>query len=304
MTYEIELATAKATRTAWSCSCGADNPPTYDCCHDCQRPSWACANCGTVNASVWSQCQECENSIPAEALGDRDEGYEMTYEEFIGLQVGPRRIGGWYDHGDATSEYEVLAIDRGPREQWPTWQITVRGKDGQAREHCTGWDPRRDRIVAQTPADVTIVSVGRLHDDVEGEYADVLQEATIAVDLRVHFRDPHSLSQEMRELTAHDQAVRDTVMSTPGIRDVLSATALQIAGYLAGPSSAPITVVTQCAGGRHRAATTAMALRAVVSGDVEQAAAYGLADSAKTFTERRLVVELVHRDLDKAVVDR
>ncbi|GHB72034.1 hypothetical protein GCM10010377_73260 [Streptomyces viridiviolaceus] len=47
-----------------------------------------------------------------------------------------------------------------------------------------------------------------------------------------------------------------------------------------------------------------MALCAVVAGDVEQAAAYGLADAAQRFTDRHLVVELVHRDLDKDVVDR
>ncbi|MFI0242319.1 hypothetical protein [Streptomyces sp. NPDC016845] len=57
-------------------------------------------------------------------------------------------------------------------------------------------------------------------------------------------------------------------------------------------------------GGRHRAATTAMALRAVIAGDVEQAAAYGLGDAARPFAGRALAVELVHRDLDKDVVDR
>lgn len=93
-------------------------------------------------------------------------------------------------------------------------------------------------------------------------------------------------------------------MDTPGVREVLAATALQVLGYLAGPTAAPLTVVTQCAGGRHRAATTAIALRAVVAGDVEQAAAYGLADTAKPFAIRDLVVDLVHRHLDKDVVER
>ncbi|MGW6606040.1 RapZ C-terminal domain-containing protein [Streptomyces sp. NPDC055036] len=304
MTYETDLAAAKRARRAWTCSCGADNPPTYDSCHDCQRPSWTCAGCGTVNATVWSHCQECDNTIPGESLGDREEGFEMTYAEFVAARcVGPRRVGGRYDHGYADSEYEVLAIDRGPREGWPSWQITVRGKDGRVREHCTSWDSGRDRIVAQAPADVTIVSVGRLHDEDEGEWADVLQRATIALDLRRHFRDPH-VRADLRQLTAHAQVVRDTVMNTPGVRQVLAATALQIQGYLSGPTAAPVTVVTQCAGGRHRAATTAMALRAVVAGDVEQAAAYGLADAAKEFATRRLSVDLVHRDLDKDVVER
>ncbi|MEU6393903.1 P-loop ATPase [Streptomyces sp. NPDC046939] len=152
--------------------------------------------------------------------------------------------------------------------------------------------------------DVTIVSIGRLHDEDQGPWADVLQRATIALDLREHFRDPHALSADLRRLTAHDPLVRNTVMETPGVREVLAATALQVRGYLAGPNPAPLTVVTQCAGGRHRAATTAMALRAVLAGDVEQAAAYGLADAARQFTDRALAVELVHRDLDKDVVDR
>jgi hypothetical protein len=303
VTYLDDLALAKRAGRAWTCTCGADNPPSYDCCHDCQRPSWTCASCGTVNAQAWDRCPECENSIPGEALGDREEGFEMTHEEFVALQVGPRRVRGRYDHGDADSEYEVLAIDRGPREQWPTWQVTVRGKDGWVRDHCTGWDSARDRVLAQPPADVTIVSIGRLHDDARGEHANVLQRATIAIDLRHHFRDPH-IQADLRQLTAHDQAVRDTVMDTPGVREVLAATALQVQGYLAGPTTAPVTVVTQCEGGRHRAAATAMALRAVVTGDVEQAAAYGLAEAAKAFTDRHLVVELVHRDLDKAVVER
>ncbi|WP_248283049.1 hypothetical protein [Streptomyces sp. RLA2-12] len=114
------------------------------------------------------------------------------------------------------------------------------------------------------------------------------------------------MSTYLEDLAAAKRArlVRDTVMNTPGVRQVLAATALQVQGYLAGPTAAPLTVVTQCAGGRHRAATTAMALRAVVAGDVEQAAAYGLADAAEEFADRDLVVDLVHRDLDKDVVDR
>ncbi|MFF4607810.1 hypothetical protein ACFY12_34355 [Streptomyces sp. NPDC001339] len=303
MTYETDLATAKRAGRAWGCPCGEDNPPHYDACHACQRPSWTCASCGTVHSTAFSQCGECENSIPGELLGGREEGFDMTWQEFVALQVGPRRVGGRYDHGEHGSEYEVLAIDRGPRTGWPSWQITVRGRDGEVREHCTGWDSRRDRVVAQAPADVTVVSIGRLHDDVEGEHADVLTRATIALDLRKHFRDPH-VRADLRQLTAHDQVVRDTVMDTPGVRQVLAATALQVQGYLAGPTAAPVIVVTQCAGGRHRAATTAMALRAVVAGDVEQAAAYGLADAAKEFTIRRLSVDLVHRDLDKDVVER
>jgi hypothetical protein len=201
--------------------------------------------------------------------------------------AGPHDAEGWKLHDDGTRvhRYSCTIHD-------------VQGCDG----HC---GPAPADPVEETPQpDVTIVSIGRLHDEDGGEWADVLQRATIALDLRRHFRDPHALSVDLRQLTAHDQVVRDTVMDTPGVREVLAATALQVQGYLAGPTAAPLTVVTQCAGGRHRAATTAMALRAVVAGDVEQAAAYGLADAAEQFVDRDLVVDLVHRDLDKDVVDR
>ncbi|MET9206788.1 NUDIX hydrolase [Streptomyces bacillaris] len=154
-TYETDLAAAKCSRTAWGCTCGADNPPSYDACHDCQRPSWTCAACGTVNASARSSCNECDGMMPAELLGGREEGFEMTWEEWIATQIGPRVVGGRYTHGDAASTYEVLAIERGPRPlgTWPVWDITVRfDRDGREKTHCTGWDARRDTVVAQPPA--------------------------------------------------------------------------------------------------------------------------------------------------------
>ncbi|MDW8478366.1 RNase adapter RapZ [Streptomyces scabiei] len=223
--------------------------------------------------------------------------------EWIARQIGPQQVGGRYYNGSRSQEYEVLRIDDQP-DSWGPWEISVRWADGREDTHCTAWDDERDRVIAQPPApDVTIVSTGRLHDAKGSQYAGILARATIAVDLRFHFRDPH-ISADLRELTAHDQAVRDTVMNTPGVRELLAATALQILAYLAGPSKAPVTVVTQCAGGRHRAAVTAMALHAVVAGDVEEAAAYGLTDAAKAFTERGLIVQLAHRDIGRDVVHR
>ncbi|MFB6841903.1 hypothetical protein [Streptomyces sp. NPDC056361] len=38
-TYETDLAAAKRSRTVWGCICGADNPPSYDAYHNCDRPS-------------------------------------------------------------------------------------------------------------------------------------------------------------------------------------------------------------------------------------------------------------------------
>lgn len=149
-TYETDLAASKRSRTAWGCTCGADNPATYDACHDCGRPSWSCAACGTVNPSGRGDCTECGNTMPAELLGDREEGFEMTYEDWIATQVGPRVVGGRYNHGDDASAYEVLAIERGPRPlgTWPVWDMTVRyDRDSRDTTHCSGWDAGKDRIL-------------------------------------------------------------------------------------------------------------------------------------------------------------
>lgn len=148
-TYLEELAAAKRACRAWGCICGADNPPSYDACHECQRPSWTCAACGTVNSSGRSECYECSNTMPAELLGDRSEGFEMTYEEWITTQIGPRVVGGRYRSGYGGTAYEVLAIERGPRRlgTWPVWDITVRYDDGRQTTHCTSWDASRDTLL-------------------------------------------------------------------------------------------------------------------------------------------------------------
>ncbi|MGK4586176.1 hypothetical protein [Kitasatospora sp. HPMI-4] len=80
-----------------------------------------------------------------------------SYRRWIAWQIGPRRVGGIY-RGPYVSDtpYEVLAIDPGPREGWPAWQITVRtlGED-RIRQHCTAWDHGRD-VVIDGPAAVTV----------------------------------------------------------------------------------------------------------------------------------------------------
>lgn len=58
-----------------------------------------------------------------------------------------RQVGGRHDHGYEDSTYEVLAIERGPRDPWPVWRIQVRNQAGE-RWHRTGWDPRWDRVVS------------------------------------------------------------------------------------------------------------------------------------------------------------
>lgn len=153
MTYLEDLAIAKRAGRAWTCTCGADNPPHYDACHDCQAPSWSCAYCGTVNPTRASHCTECDGATAAESLGDREEGYEMTWEEWTNLQIGPRKVGGRYRVGTHGPEYTVLDIERGPRTSWPSWQISVRWADGRETSHCSRWDSGRDTVISQPEED-------------------------------------------------------------------------------------------------------------------------------------------------------
>ncbi|MFD7555506.1 ATPase [Streptomyces sp. NPDC059835] len=118
-------------------------------------------------------------------------------------------------------------------------------------------------------------------------------------------RDPH-VSPELRYMTAHDSPVRDAVMTTPGIKELITATVMQIEAFLAGPSASGrlVRVAAGCAGGRHRAGTVALALQAALTGDAATAAGLGIAGLAKPYVDRYLDVSLVHRDLDKPVVER
>jgi UPF0042 nucleotide-binding protein len=126
--------------------------------------------------------------------------------------------------------------------------------------------------------DVSITTFGYLHGaPPEG--------AHITLDLRKHFRDPH-IRPHLRYLTARDQPVRTTVLDTPGIQPLISATAAAVAAYLSGPSTGPVTVAVGCAGGRHRAAVVGAELACELS------ALWGVP------------ARLTHRDLDKDVVER
>ncbi|MFE7466400.1 ATPase [Streptomyces sp. NPDC057499] len=123
---------------------------------------------------------------------------------------------------------------------------------------------------------IEVTSFGYLHD--------ASPVAHLTVDLRQHFRDPH-VSPELRCMTARDELVRTTVMGTPGVTELVSATALAVAAFASGPSAGTVTVAGGCAGGRHRAPTFALAL----------------ADRLRTVG---FTVTVTHRDLDKDVVQR
>ncbi|MFJ2779195.1 ATPase [Kitasatospora sp. NPDC087315] len=125
--------------------------------------------------------------------------------------------------------------------------------------------------------EISVISFGYLHGDPPAD-------ANFVLDLRRHFRDPH-ISPGLRYQTAHDLPVRRAVLGTPGIRELISTAALVADAFDAGPGGAPLTIAVGCAGGRHRAATVAMAL-------------------ADRLRKTGSPVTLVHRDLGKPVVER
>ncbi|WP_420082980.1 RapZ C-terminal domain-containing protein (plasmid) [Streptomyces sp. JL4002] len=132
-------------------------------------------------------------------------------------------------------------------------------------------------------ASVEIISYGHLHGSAP-------ESLHIDLDLRHHFRDPHRVSPQMRSMTGRDLPVSRLVLSTPGIHELLQATALQVLAFLAGPSPSTVRVGVSCAGGKHRAAATALALPSYI-----RAAHHGDDD---------LEVTVTHRDIDKPVVHR
>ncbi|MGW2397048.1 RapZ C-terminal domain-containing protein [Kitasatospora sp. NPDC001664] len=99
---------------------------------------------------------------------------------------------------------------------------------------------------------IEIVSFGYLHGaPPEG--------AHLTLDLRTHFRDPH-VNPELREMTARDEPVKASVMATAGIREMVTAFALAVLAFSAGPADAPLLIAVGCAGGRHRAPVVVDAL--------------------------------------------
>ncbi|MFF3071035.1 ATPase [Kitasatospora sp. NPDC057936] len=126
-------------------------------------------------------------------------------------------------------------------------------------------------------SDINVVSFGYLHGPAP-------EFAHITVDLRRHFRDPH-IDTSLRYQSAEDLPVRAAVLATPGIQELIAATAALAEAYDAGPVEAPLTIAVGCKGGRHRAATVARVL-------------------ARRLGKTGVTVRLTHRDLDKPVVER
>jgi RNase adaptor protein for sRNA GlmZ degradation len=122
---------------------------------------------------------------------------------------------------------------------------------------------------------ITLISFGALHGPAP--------EATLTYDLRGLLRDPHT-SDELRELTGLDSAVRDKVMNTGNARQILIILADLIEETYCAGESRDITIAIGCAGGRHRSVVFAQKLYHVLGND------YGH------------IVRVRHRDIDKPVI--
>lgn len=75
------------------------------------------------------------------------------------------------------------------------------------------------------------------------------------------------------------------MIGTPGVVQLVGAATAAVLAYLSGPSAATVTVVTACAGGRHRAPVVADLLSAALA-------------------ERGVTATVAHRDLHMPVVQR
>lgn len=78
--------------------------------------------------------------------------------------------------------------------------------------------------------------------------------ATVVIDLRKILRDPH-ISPRLRDMTADDPEVRDTVWRTPGATHLLN-NLIALSRTLMGlhdATGAPASIAIGCSGGRHRA---------------------------------------------------
>lgn len=122
-------------------------------------------------------------------------------------------------------------------------------------------------------AAIEIVSFGFLHA--------APPVADRVVDLRP-FRDPHA-AKHLRYLTALDAPVREAVLGTPGIADLIREVAAWASTQAGG--NQPVTVAVGCQGGRHRAPTVAREI-------------------ASRLIAAQHAVIVTHRDLHRPVVQR
>jgi RNase adaptor protein for sRNA GlmZ degradation len=125
---------------------------------------------------------------------------------------------------------------------------------------------------------ITILSYGTGHGALE-----IQPDVTFALAHR--FRDPH-VSSEMREMTGLDKLVVDNVMTQLGAHAFLLAAFNLTTALYHAVDHADIIVAFSCVGGRHRSVAFAVALHALL---------------LRWFPDQ---IQLVHRDVEKAVIAR
>lgn len=112
-------------------------------------------------------------------------------------------------------------------------------------------------------------------------------EADITLDTRRHLRNPHA-DPAMRQLTGMDRSVRQHVLTTPGVRRLITTTDAMVRALLddvADARSRLVRVATGCVGGRHRSVVLAEEI-------ATELRAHGIG------------AEVAHRDIDKPVIQR
>jgi RNase adaptor protein for sRNA GlmZ degradation len=81
-------------------------------------------------------------------------------------------------------------------------------------------------------------------------------DADITLDARRNLRNPHH-DPEMRELTGLDARVRDHVLATPGVQNLIGHATAMASDLLTDVAGQPVTVAVGCVGGRHRSVALA-----------------------------------------------
>lgn len=124
---------------------------------------------------------------------------------------------------------------------------------------------------------IELISFGYLHGAPPAD-------ATVVVDVRHHYRDPHR-EPGTRCLTALDTEIRNKVLATPGVPELIVGLSAVAAAYAGTPAGITTVIAIGCAGGRHRSATIANEITVRL----------------QTWS---IPVTVKHRDIDRPVVDR
>lgn len=111
-------------------------------------------------------------------------------------------------------------------------------------------------VISHSPdVQVVVTSFGYRH------LRDKRPQADIRIDVREHLRDPH-VDPGLRQLTGHDQAIIDRVLTTPGAVGLIESLVIAATALLPGACRAGrlVTIAVGCAGGRHRSVVIADAV--------------------------------------------